>query len=236
MAELDLTPVERGALFVLMAEGRPVKENAELKEKYGLSFSAKHRDKLLRLGLVRADRKPHWTLRLTELGWEWAEAEITSVRPKGQMGFGPLYCVLNGLNRHAKQQGYSLKKVFREDHLQQAAWSEADQALGQALQDMPTLLYALEKLEEGSPSDIKPTISCVVGAANVLLQSVRRAARKRELSALSEAGTEAAFDPVAHRADMPTKPGTPVKIRKAPIIRGPESAKLVVIPGEVEAV
>jgi hypothetical protein len=231
----DLTPIERGALFVLIAEGRPLKENAELKKRHGLSFTAKHREKLQRLGLIKVEPGP-WTLRLTEQGWKWAEAEIASTQPKGQMGLGPLYAILNGLNRHVKQQGYSLKKIFREDHVQQAAWSEADEALAQALQDIPKLLQALDKLEEASANDSNLLISKAIGASNVVLQSVRRAAQKRELSSLSEAGSEAPFDPLVHRADVQTKPGVPVRVRKSPIIRGPASAHFVVVRGEVDAI
>ncbi|MGA7323302.1 MAG: hypothetical protein WBX25_02175 [Rhodomicrobium sp.] len=213
-----------------------MKEGAEIKNKYGLSFTTKHRAKLQELGLIRTDAGRPIKRRLTDKGWEWAQAEISSSKPKGQMGLGALYAVLNALDRHAKQQGYSLKKVFRIDHLQQAAWNEADEALGQALQDMPTLLDALDKLQATSAADLKPQVSRVVGATNVLIQSVRHAARRRELSVLGEAGAKVPFDPVAHRSAELTKPGTQVKIRKAPIIRGPSAAKFVVVPGEVDIV
>lgn len=120
--------------------------------------------------------------------------------------------------------------------MQQAAWSDADEALGQALQDIPFFLRALQKLQESAPADLVPLVKRVSGGANLVLQSVRHAGRRRQLSVLTEEGSKAPYDPVIHRSDDPTKPGELVRIRKAPIIRGPVSAGIVVLSGEVEPV
>src|SRR5208337_4477172 len=54
----DLTPVERNALLVLMAESRPLKEKADLQRRFGIAMSKKHRESLLRQGLIETTRSP----------------------------------------------------------------------------------------------------------------------------------------------------------------------------------
>jgi hypothetical protein len=156
MPAADLTPVERGVLFVLMAEGRPLKESSELKGVHGLALKPSHRSKLQRLGLIDTIKTPYFTHSLSEKGWQWARDETGATKPKGLMGMGALYSVLGGLRRHIEQHGYSLAEVFGKaepsgadssrQHMHEAAWSEADEALGQALQDIPVLTKAIEAL------------------------------------------------------------------------------------------
>src|SRR5262245_31858549 len=111
MPAAELTPVERGALLVLMAEGRSLKENAELKRIHGVALHASHRNKLQRLGLIRSTKNP-LTHSLSEKGWQWAEKEIAAAKPRGRMGMGPLYAVLDCLRKHTERHGFKLKEVF----------------------------------------------------------------------------------------------------------------------------
>lgn len=245
MPATNLTPVERGALFVLMAEGRPLKEASELKDVHGIALKLNHRMKLQRLGLIHTTKTP-FTHSLSEKGWQWAREEIAAPKPKGQMGLGALYSVLGGLRRHIERHGYRLEDVFgptisngsgRSDpHLHEAAWSEADEALGQALQDMPVFTKAVETLQQAPAADLNNLAKRASAAAKLVLQSVRHAGRKRELALVMEAGSETTFDPVMHRSDDTPRPGDRVRIRKPPVIRGPASARVVVLLGEVEPI
>jgi len=159
---------------------------------------------------------------------------------------GPLYALLRGLRKHIEQHGYSLEKVFSEPaekgdiigrrHMEKAVWSDADESLAQALQDMSVFYRAIEKLQDAAPEHLATLVKRMASAANLVLQSVRQAARKRELSFATEEGAETGFDPAMHRADEKLKLGTTVKIRKAPVIRGPAKLGVVVLSGEVEPV
>ncbi len=99
----SLTPVERGALFVLMAEGRPLKESSELKVIHGIGLRPTHRTKLQRLGLIHTTKKPVFTHALSEKGWLWARDQMTAAKPKGQIGAGALYSLLHGLQKHIER-------------------------------------------------------------------------------------------------------------------------------------
>ena len=92
-------------------------------------------------------------------------------------------------------------------HIQDAAWSEADEALGQALQDMPVLMKAIDALQQGAPKELNGLIKRTTGAAKLVMQSVRHAGRKRELAPATDAGSETSFDPVMHRSDEAPRPG-----------------------------
>lgn len=268
MPATDLTPVERGALFVLMAEGRPLKENSELKEVYGLALKASHRSKLQRLGLIHTIKDPFFTHSLSEKGWQWLKEETAAPKPKGIMGMGALYAVLHGLRRHAERNGLRLEDVFgktapdsegatepvgasanvkesenataREglsrQHVHEAAWGEADEALSQALQDIPVFTKAIEALQQASPSDLDGLVKRTSAAGKLVMQSVRHAGRKRELELVMEPGTEAVFDPTLHRSDDVLQPGDRIRIRKPPVMRGSANARIVIIPGEVDPI
>jgi hypothetical protein len=246
MTPIDLTPVERGALLALMAAGRPLKENSELRAIHGIALKENHRKKLQSLGLIDTVKKPHLMHSLSKKGWQWAREEIAAPAPKGTMGMGALYAVLGGLRRYIERQGCQLEDVFvkaetngadrARQHVQEAAWSEADEALGQALQDIPTFTKAIEALQQAASKELNGLVKRTSGAAKLVLQSVKHAGRKRELSVATEAGTETAFDPVLHRSDDDPQPGDRVRVRKPPIVRGPANARVVVLPGEVEPV
>jgi hypothetical protein len=246
MTVAELTPVERGALFVLMATGRPLRESADLKSVYGLALKPSHRTKLQRLGLVETTKKPFFTHSLTQKGWHWAGEQLTASKPKGQMGMGPLYAVLHGLHNHIERHRYTLRELFsaagkrpdniRRERLENAAWAEADEALAQALQDMSVFNRALNKLQEATRDHLSELSKRTASASNLVLQSLRQAARKRELSFTTEEGGETKFDPVMHRSDQDLEVGTAVRIRKAPVIRGPAELCVVVLRGEVEPI
>ncbi len=245
MPVAELTPVERGALFVLMANGRPLRESADLKAVYNLVLKPGHRTKLQRLGLIKTTEKP-FTHVLSEKGWQWAEEQLSAARPKGQMGMGPLYALLHGLHKHIERHRYTLADVFSEagkttdivahERIENAAWAEADEALAQALQDLPVFNRAINKLQEATQDHMSELVKRTASASNLVLQSVRQAARKRELSFATEEGGETKFDPVMHRSDERLEVGAAVRIRKAPVIRGPAELGVVVLAGEVEPV
>lgn len=245
MPDEHLTPVERGTLLALMAAGGPLRENADLKATFGIALKASHRAKLQRLGLVETSKGP-LAHRLSEKGWEWAQIEIGATKPKGQMGMGPLYAVLGGLKRHIESHGLSLSDMFvrgserspappRSD-LHEAAWSEADEALGQALQDMHIFTRSLDKLREAASGDFAALAKRSDLAANLVLQSVRLAAKKRELSLVPEPGAETAFDPVSQLSDEAVAPGDRVRVRKGAVFRGAPRTGVVVVKGEVEPI
>lgn len=246
MSVPNLTPVERAVLFVLMAEGRPLSESSELKAVHGIAMTPSHRNKLQRLGLIDTTRTPFFTHTLSAKGWQWVKNETAAPKPKGQMGMGALYSILHGLQRHIERHGYSLEDVFcttapngsddSQRHIHEAAWSEADEALGQALQDMPVLTKAVDALQQASPANFDGLIKRTSAAAKLVLQSVRHAGRKRELALAMDADTETTFDPAMHRSDDTPHPGDRVRIRKPPVIRGPVNARVVVLLGEVEPI
>jgi hypothetical protein len=246
MSAIDLTPIERGALLALMAAGRPLKESSELKGVHGIALKENHRKKLQNLGLIDTVKKPHLVHTLSKKGWQWAREEIAAPAPKGTMGMGALYAVLGGLRRYTERQGCQLEDVFvkaemngadrARQHIQEAAWSEADEALGQALQDIPIFTKAIEALQQAASKDLNGLVKRTSGAAKLVLQSVKHAGRKRELSVATEADTETTFDPVLHRSDDDPQPGDRVRVRKPPIVRGPANARVVVLLGEVEPV
>jgi hypothetical protein len=244
MPTTDLTPVERGTLLVLMAEARPLKESSELKAVHGIALKGNHRAKLRRLGLINTTEKP-FVHSLSEKGWQWARHEISAPKPKGLMGMGALYSVLHGVRRHIERHGYQLEDVFRETqpdgpdssrrHMHEAAWSEADEALGQALQDIPILTTAIETLQQAPTTDLNSLIKRTSAAAKLVVQSVRHAGTKRDLMLVMEVGTETKFDPTLHRSNDSPHPGDRVRVRKPPVVQGSTNAS-VVVQGEVEPI
>jgi hypothetical protein len=120
--------------------------------------------------------------------------------------------------------------------MHEAAWSEADEALGQALQDLPVLTKAIEGLQKSATADVSGPVKRTSAAAKLVMQSVRQAGRKRELALAVEPGSETNFDPAIHRSEDQAQPGDRVRIRKPPVFRGPENNRVVVLLGEVEPV
>jgi hypothetical protein len=120
--------------------------------------------------------------------------------------------------------------------MENSAWADADKALANALQDISVFTRSINKLQkaaEGSTADLAKRVAL---ASNLVLQSVRQAARMRELSFATEEGGETTFDPVMHSTHENLAVGAPVRVRKAPVIRGPAKLGVVVLAGEVEPI
>ncbi len=107
----ELTPVERNVLLVLMAESRPLKEKADLQARFGIAMTRRHRESLRKLGLIETTGRP-FTHSLTRRGWDWANAQTQSERPKGASGQGALYAVLGALERYANRNALTLAQIF----------------------------------------------------------------------------------------------------------------------------
>ncbi len=93
------------------------------------------------------------------------------------------------------------------DSLAEAAWADADLALAQALCDFDEIARA-----EGARAR--------ADALEMLLLSLMRAARKRGLSRLGEAGACVAFDPDLH--ELTGKPADKIEIVAPGVRRGDE--------------
>src|SRR5260221_5612824 len=127
-----------------MANGRPLRESADLKAVYNLVLKPGHRTKLQRLGLIKTTEKP-FTHVLSEKGWQWAEEQLSAARPKGQMGMGPLYALLHGFHKHIEPHRYTLPDVLSEagktthilahERLENAASAQAHEAPAHALHE-----------------------------------------------------------------------------------------------------
>jgi hypothetical protein len=115
MSTDNLTPIERGMLIVLMAEGRPLRDR-DLKGVHGIALAPRHRRRLQSLGLINATAKP-LGYELSQKGWQWARNELAARRPDDQIGNGALYAVLNALDKYLDRHQVSLARVFGSVHL-----------------------------------------------------------------------------------------------------------------------
>src|SRR4029077_17742522 len=74
------------------------------------------------------------------------------------------------------------------DLIREAAWSEADDALGRALQDSGRLLRSFERLESVVDGEAANQTRRAKGASDLVLQWVRQAARPRTITPLGSVG------------------------------------------------
>jgi DNA-binding PadR family transcriptional regulator len=241
MEQLRLSPIEYGVLFMLMSEGRPLKESAEIRQIHGLAMKKAHRDRLKDHGLIKSSSVPY-IHRLTKKGEEWVKRQFTSsasIPAQSMVPFGAVAAVFKRLSDRQddappagenKNDGDELSQ-----HIATAAWSEADEALGEALQAIPRIQRAIEKLAVASGAAHAEQAKQARLAANLVFQAVRHAARKRELWLGSEPGAEAAFDPVQYYSDDHLSYGEQVRVVKPPVIRGQGTASVVVRVGEAAA-
>lgn len=240
----ELTPVERGLLLTLMSAGKPLRESADIKAKYGFAVTPAHRTKLQALGLVRVTKSP-WTHELTENGWRWAQEELSASPPKGQMGLGPLYAVLNGLERVLRETDSEPQKFFQKkdsasrnngyhDDVADAAWSSADEALARSLQDLPSFERALRRHRDGASTDVTKALEQVRLAAGLVFQHLELAASQRGLKVKYERAQRVDFDPVEFDSDVAPSPGEKVEVLKSPIVKKVGENALVVIRGLAE--
>jgi hypothetical protein len=121
-------------------------------------------------------------------------------------------------------------------HIATAAWSEADEALGEALQAIPRVQRSIDKLEAVCDAAQAEQARQARRATNLVFQAVRHAARKRELWLGSEPGAHAIFDPVQYYSDDHLSYGEQVRVVKPPVIRGQGTASVVVRIGEAAAI
>jgi hypothetical protein len=120
------------------------------------------------------------------------------------------------------------------DLMREAASTEADQALGRALQDMGALARQFEQLEAAVEGQAADRARRAKGASELVLQWVRQAARHRSIEALGKWGERVPFDPEVHQVEDEASPGDSVRVVKPPIVRASGSQRIVVVRGEVE--
>ncbi len=245
---MALTPVQRGVLTILMAQGKPVKQ-ADFEKMHGLAVKKQHRQKLAELELIKVEDKPHITYALTKKGWAWLSEELTASKPKGSMGLGPLYAALSAIDRLTKRLSVSLEEALSEDqrpggkvgeprdeYIREAAWADADASLARALQDISVFTSAIDKLKQAANGTAGAEIKRTEQSAKLVFQSVRQAATQRELSLTEEPGSEVTFDPSVLESDDDTiKEGQRVRIRKSAVIRGHGTGRIIIRQGLAEA-
>ena len=243
MKQPVLTPVERGVLIILMASGWPIKQ-AEFKRLHGLSVKKSHRCKLTGLGLI--DISKNFSFSLTSAGWAWVQEELSASRPKGVLGLGPLYAMLHALKRVAARLEFPLEAALSPCGVENSkpesaaggsnfAWSDVDEPLARAVQDIPVFTASLSRLREAAQPALEKDIKRIEMAANLVFQSLRVAAAKRQLNLDGQIGSETAYDPVLFHSDDLVKLGDPVRIRKSAITRGHGNAKVIIQPGLAES-
>jgi hypothetical protein len=118
--------------------------------------------------------------------------------------------------------------------IREAAWSDADEALGRALRDMGALDRSFERLESVVNGEAAERTRRAKNAANFVLQWVQQAAHKRSIKALNSVGERVQFDPVYHDLEDDAAPGDYVRVVKPLIVRGDGAQQIVLLRGEVE--
>jgi hypothetical protein len=249
MDDIALTPVERGILFILMAQSGPLTQT-DFAGVHGLTVRRQHRLKLQELKLIEVSEGP-LTLALTKKGWAWLGAEIHAPEPAGRKGRGPLHAALRVIGRLTKRLDIPLEEALAQDvpppspagaaaspdaDIRQPEWVEVDEVLARALQDIAVFSAELLRLREAAKGTLEREIKRAEMAANLVFQHVKLAARKRGLDLDGTAGSEACFDPVFFYSDEDIKLGAPVRIRKSPVTRGHGKTKIVIQPGIVKAI
>jgi hypothetical protein len=240
MTQPALTPVERGLLILLMTSGRPLK-NTEVKKEHGLQIKPAHRDTLKRLGLITV-LGPPFIYALTPQGWEWLSKEAHTERPKGVQG--ATHDLVAALERLAGRHSSTLKDALHPDAAVspappaggEVAWSDADEPLARALQDITVFTTVFARLKEAGHPALDKEIRRAENSANLVFQSLRLAAAKRKLKLDGQIGSEVSFDPVLFHSDDLVTVGDPVCIRKSAVTRGEGKAKVIIQPGLVKAV
>jgi hypothetical protein len=118
--------------------------------------------------------------------------------------------------------------------VKEAAWSDADEALGRALRDMGVLDRSFQRLESVVDGEAADRTRRAKDASNFVLQWVRQAAHQRNIKALNSVGERVQFDPVYHNLDDDAAPGDYVRVVKPSIVRGSDATEVVIIRGDVE--
>ncbi len=118
--------------------------------------------------------------------------------------------------------------------IKEAAWSDADEALGRALRDMGALDRSFERLESVVDGEAAERTRRAKNASAFVLQWVQQAAHKRSIKALNSVGERVQFDPVYHDLGDDAAPGDYVRVVKPSIVRGDGAQQIVLLRGEVE--
>jgi hypothetical protein len=238
-----LTPVELGILFILMAQGQPVKQSG-FKSEHGLAVKRGHRQRLEEQGFIQVSENP-FTFALTKKGWTWLEGEAAAPKPAGIMGPGPLCAALGAIGQLAGRLGLPLEEALASNDpppdppstaVRQPEWIEVDESLARALQDIAVFSAALSRLRESAKGALESEIKRAELSANLVFQNVRVAAKKRALDLDGTVGSEASFDPVFFYSNEDIELGAPVRIRKSPVTRGQGKKKVIIQPGVAEAI
>jgi hypothetical protein len=117
-----------------------------------------------------------------------------------------------------------------------AEWSEADEALGRALQDMDFLDQSFAKLESSAEGGLADRARRAKDASDLVMQWVRQAARYRSVAALNKVGDHVPFDPAKHELDGDAQIGSVVRVVRPAVVRGSEPQQVVLVRGEAEEV
>jgi hypothetical protein len=118
--------------------------------------------------------------------------------------------------------------------MREAAWSDADEALGRALRDIGFMARSFEQLESAAEGESMERVRRAKGASEIVLKWVRQAARQRSIRPLNSVGERVQFDPVYHDMDDDASPGVYVRVVTPSIVRGDGDQQIVLLRGEVE--
>jgi hypothetical protein len=118
--------------------------------------------------------------------------------------------------------------------VREAAWSDADEALGRALRDIGALDRSFERLESVVDGEAAERTRRAKNASNFVLQWVQQAAHKRSIKALNSVGERVQFDPAYHDLEDDAAAGDYVRVVKPSIVRGDGAQQIVLLRGEVE--
>jgi hypothetical protein len=118
--------------------------------------------------------------------------------------------------------------------LAEAAWGDADEALGRALQDMDLLARSFERLETAPQGELADRARRAKSASSLVLQWVLQAARSRNVAVLNKPGDRVPFDPAVHELDGDAEVGELVRIVKPAVVRGSEAQQVVLLRAEAE--
>jgi hypothetical protein len=118
--------------------------------------------------------------------------------------------------------------------MKEAAWSDADEALGRALRDMGFMARSFEELVLTVDGEAAARAHHAKGASDIVLQWVRQAARNRGIKSLNSVGERVRFDPIYHDLDDDASPGDYVRVVTPTIVRSDGNPPIVLLRGEVE--
>ena len=251
----ELTPVERGVLVALMAAGGRLRENADLVERYQIRMTAGHRKKLAELGLIKTSKKP-FTHELTDAGWAFMGADFPMDVPREPMKIGALNAVVDGLRRLSGNDASALKAVVSgasqapsdekapepdpekiespqsSGTFDDAAWSDSEEALAMALQDIAAFGPRMKAVEKAGGDDLANPLKQLSLNADSIFQNIRLAARKRGMEALFARGEETEFDSALFDCFEDMDEGEPAIVMKQPVVKHTaRDGKIIVLRG-----